>query len=77
MIVLINPVECSDGNSNGRKKWQELLLVDAFPKLTMKKRVGKLSDVDLNIWLKNHLIQDQDRSSFVKVIYKIVKILEV
>ncbi len=65
------------GNSNGRKKWQELLLVDAFPKLTTKKRVGKLSDVDLNIWLKNHLIQDQDPSSFLNVIYKIVKILEV
>ena len=61
MIVLINRAERSKydyevtranvlyGNSNSRKKWQKLLLVDAFPKLTMKKRVSKLTDVDLNI----------------------------
>lgn len=51
--------------TNGRKKWQKLLLVDAFPKLTMKKRASKLTGMDLNIWLKNHLIKD--RSSFVNM----------
>ena len=50
------------------KYWQKLFLVNAFPKLTMKKRVSKLTDVYLNIWLKNHLIRN--RSSFLRSAYQ-------
>lgn len=78
MIVLIQQAQCSEndytktrssvlyGNSNGRKKWQKLLLADAFPKpVPMKKKVSRLTGMDLHMWLKNHF--SKDRLSLVTV----------